>query len=333
MKIKVLAEYSKEMKHAGQKAKKDIETILANEFDAEIYTFFSVMEKNVFDKVSNKIKRNLFPLFKVSKGGILILQYPFSNKKMAYRKFRQKIVLVHDLAGLQRSNEKKREEELGILRDFDVIIVHNEKMKKYLIENGIKNKIIVLTVFDYLLDKAGERGANFNPKNVTVIYAGSLTKEKSPFIYQLDEKKMNFRLNLFGIGLDKDLGEKRKYFGAFSSEDLSVLKGDVGLVWDGNYDESDENVGFKRYQKYNNPHKMSCYLAAGLPVIVWAKAATAEFVKKNNIGYVINSVYDINDLDFSDYEVKRRNAEKIGKRLREGYYTVRAIKEAIKNEK
>ena len=143
---------------------------------------------------------------------------------------------------------------------------------------------------------------------------------------------MNFRLNLFGIGLDKDLGEKRKYFGAFSSEDLSVLRGDIGLVWDGNCDESDENVGFKRYQRYNNPHKMSLYLAAGIPVIVWAKAATAEFVKKNNVGYVINSVYDINKLDFADYETKRKNAQKIGGRLRSGHYTMRVINEALRYE-
>lgn len=331
MKIKVLAEYDKKTKHAGQKAKRDIEVILADKMGAEIYTFYSAKGRNAVGRILNKVKRNLFPIFRIGGGGTLLVQYPYSNIGLIYKKFRRKIIFIHDLPGLQKSNEKDRRDELALLREFDVIIVHNERMKKYLTDNGIKKRIVVLGVFDYLVKKIGRRKKNFDPGSVSVIYAGSLKKEKSPFIYQLDEDKMNFRLNLFGIGLDKDLGKKRKYFGAFSSDDLSALEGDVGLVWDGNYDESDEEVGFKRYQKYNNPHKMSLYLVSGMPVIVWRKAATAEFVEKNNVGYVIDSVYDINKLDFEDYEEKRKNAEEIGKRLRSGYYTMRAINEALEH--
>ena len=100
-------------------------------------------------------------------------------------------------------------------------------------------------------------------------------------------------------------------------------------MWDGNVDESDEHLTYKNYTKYNNPHKLSCYLAAGIPVIVWKKSAVANFVLKNNIGYVISSLYDINELDFSDYELKKKNIEKISKNLKNGYYTKKVIKQML----
>ena len=73
-------------------------------------------------------------------------------------------------------------------------------------------------------------------------------------------------------------------------------------------------------------------MAADIPVIVWEKSAIAEFVKKNNVGYTVKNVYNINDIDFSDYDIKRKNAIKIGKRVREGYYTKKVIKEILDEE-
>ena len=105
------------------------------------------------------------------------------------------------------------------------------------------------------------------------------------------------------------------------------------MVWDGNYDESDQNEGFKNYTKYNNPHKLSCYIAAGLPVIVWRKSAAAQFVNKYNIGYTISNLYDINNLDFSDYEEKLKNVSVIQKKVCNGKFTKDAINKVLEKIK
>ena len=168
-----------------------------------------------------------------------------------------------------------------------------------------------------------------------IIYAGNLVQAKSPFIYQLDEKKMNFKMNLYGIGLDKGVVNNQiSYKGKFQPDELpNKLVGKLGLIWDGNYDESDQNEGMKRYTKYNNPHKLSCYLASGVPVIAWEKAAIADFINENNIGYTINSIYDINNISILDWNKKLENVKVISKNVRSGYYTKKIFEDIVKDMK
>jgi hypothetical protein len=84
--------------------------------------------------------------------------------------------------------------------------------------------------------------------------------------------------------------------------------------------------------KINNPHKMSLYLAAGLPVIIWEEAAEAQFVKREQVGITVKSLYELpkilNGICEDDYEKMKKNAEVIGKRLRTGEYLTSAIKQA-----
>ena len=160
------------------------------------------------------------------------------------------------------------------------------------------------------------------------MYAGNL--EKSDFLTALDIDRMNFEFNLYGVGATEDINCKMRYKGAFAPDDLpNILEGDLGLVWDGKLDSSDGDTGFKNYTKYNNPHKLSCYIASGLPVIVWDKSAAADFVTKNNIGYCVSDLYEINSIDFSDYDVKRDNVLKIAQMVRSGIYTKNAMDKAL----
>ena len=87
----------------------------------------------------------------------------------------------------------------------------------------------------------------------------------------------------------------------------------------------------KNYTKYNNPHKLSCYMAAGLPVIVWEKSAISEFVKKNNLGYTIKTLEDINNLDFSNLEELKKNVKKIQSRVVSGEYTKKVFNKVLKD--
>ena len=82
----------------------------------------------------------------------------------------------------------------------------------------------------------------------------------------------------------------------------------------------------------NNPHKLSLYIAVGLPVIIWDEAAEAEFVKRENIGWTVSSLYELPDklanISEGDYTVMRNNAVRISKKLRDGEYMTRALKNA-----
>ena len=75
-------------------------------------------------------------------------------------------------------------------------------------------------------------------------------------------------------------------------------------------------------------------MAAGIPVIVWKKAAIAEFVKEQNIGILIDSLFELkNILDRvtdKEYETMKKNAENIKVKVSEGYYIKMALNKAMK---
>lgn len=64
-------------------------------------------------------------------------------------------------------------------------------------------------------------------------------------------------------------------------------------------------------------------------MIAWKESAVAKFIEKYNIGYLIDNLYEINDIDVSDYDEKRKNAINVGKKIREGYFTINAIEKVL----
>ena len=250
---------------------------------------------------------------------------------LGFARKRKTIVFIHDIDGLRYSDEKNLKQDVKRLNKIGNVVVHNLKMKEKLQNAGVTTNMYCLELFDYLCNKQTEEKERMLENNeITVAYAGNLIKEKSPFLYQLDPEKLNFRFNLYGVGIEKNLNDKMIYKGKKDPNELpNNIEGNLGLVWDGNFDESDADIGFKNYTKYNNPHKLSCYIAAGIPVIVWRNAAVAEFVKKNNIGYVVSNLYEINDLDFSDYEEKIKNVQNMKIQVRNGFYTQRVLEKIL----
>lgn len=111
---------------------------------------------------------------------------------------------------------------------------------------------------------------------------------------------------------------------------INSAEGDFGLVWDGgDINSCDGNWG--EYLKINTPHKISLYIRCGLPLIIWSKAAMAEFIKTNEIGICVDSLRDINNiykhLTKDEYKKMCDNVQRISKRLSEGWYCKTAISE------
>lgn len=323
----IIISYFNKKLNAGFKAPKDIINIFNN----------SKQNKEVYLTPKKGLKIKLENLIKLIKEAfskeIFLVQYPTITKINIYKIYisKKKIILLHDIDGLRQKNKSILRREIRCFKNFEYIICHNNKMKEYLVEQGIdEKKIKVLELFDYIVGENVDRVVKKDINNPIVVYAGNLVKDKSPFLYQVQQEKINFQLNLYGVGIEKGLNEKMKYQGSYEPDILpNKLEGDLGLVWDGNFDESDENEGFKNYTKYNNPHKLSCYIAAGIPVIVWRKSAIVDLVDKYNIGYKISNIYDINNLDLSDYDEKLKNVQELSKKVRQGYFTQRVINEIL----
>ena len=277
-------------------------------------------------------------LFKLKKNDILLLQYPMKKFykiacRLAHLKGAKVVTIIHDLGAFRRKKLTTQQENRRLeLTDF--LIVHNQTMREHLIKNGYKGGIHNLQIFDYLSD---ENPAVYETPHSPwkVLYAGNLGHWRNEFLYKLDTFINNWELNLYGKGFEEEKNRcNRLHYHGFTPSDQFIknAKGDFGLVWDG--DSLDECTGaWGEYLKINNPHKTSFYLRAGIPVIVWSKAAMAPFVRENNIGIVINSIKDLDkqldNLSHAEYTEMRKSAQIIKERLSQGYYFSEGLNSAL----
>lgn len=318
--------------HAGSKARNDIADILVKEGWEPLVVHHSE-EKGTLDKIKMLfLTRNDWSKIyhKIPEHSELLIQYPLAMypkvstvaipflKKMK-RKNVKLTFLIHDLDSLRGVYTNGERE---FLSTADVIIAHNPVMVEYLKQNGYSDKEIrSLNIFDYLTKgtvagrKAGEK--------TEVVIAGNLKREKAGYVYRLNEVEGEIQFRLYGPNYDGETqGKNVKYYGQYKPEELpEKLEGGFGLVWDG--DDLGACTGvFGEYMKYNNPHKTSLYLASGLPVIIWEKAAMAKYIEKNNLGIAVREMNEIplklKSLSEEDYRIMKSNVEIVGKQLCQG---------------
>jgi len=283
-------------------------------------------------------------------GDIVVYQHPMYGNRVAKKyitKIKKKvdctfIALIHDLESLRKGIERvsrvnPKTNQLAdnvLLKRFDKVICHNERMKDYLINNGfVESKLVTLEIFDYLTECSPS--VTKMSEKPTIAIAGYLAKGKCKYIYDIFNHsglQYNDKLlvHLYGIDYEeKEVNNNMNYHGSFSPEELpGVIEGDFGLVWDGTSTKTcTGNTG--EYLKYNNPHKTSLYLASGMPVIVWKQAAIADFVIRNNVGIVVDNLENldqvISNIKTEEYKKKRENAVIVGRKIRDGYYFKQAL--------
>lgn len=329
MKKYILNVLQTEKMHAGSKAQDDISLFLHQKNYMNIYIDGEMnrYERLLFFK--NDFRRKISIL---DTDDILLIQYPFyvgnyaQNIIAKYLHARQikSVILIHDIPSLrlQGTASKSITKEILWLNKFKFLISHNSKMTKWLKDNGCTCKIVDLNLFDYYVDESDTPIKSITySKLPRVLFAGNIGK--SPFLRKMVPE--SFELDLIGIGDSNSVVKNVKHLGAFAPEELPKhIKGEYGLVWDGNSVNESTN-----YMRFNNPHKMSLYLALGLPVIVWSEAAVADYVRKHRVGITIHSINELNEkienVSKEEYEIYQQNAMKIAYKLRTGYHTDRAV--------
>lgn len=319
---------------AGNKAKTDIEQIM------ESLSFKNVGLKQT--TYTNKVLSFLRTLagvvkapFFLHKEDWLVLQYPLKKYfsfvcDMAHLKGAKVVVLIHDLGSFRRK-ALTVEQEIKRLSHADYIIAHNDRMKAWLEKHHCQVPIGTLEIFDYLSEsRATPKTASHKP--YSIVYAGALNQRKNAFLYEVGEYAHSFRINLYGNGFDMEKAKGKECFnykGFVKSDELiATAQGDFGLVWDGaSVDTCSGNFG--EYLQYNNPHKTSLYIRCRLPIIIWEKAALADFVKKNHIGICVNSLKDIEPalakLTEEEYWEMYRNIQGIHDQIASGFYFKKAL--------
>lgn len=316
---------------AGFKARVDIVNILIKEG----YKYIDIDYNN-----NNKIKKIMafinIVFMKIENGSEVIIQYPLNKlvlniilKKVKLKKCNTTCI-IHDIDTLRRlsdTNDIEIKNEIKVLNKFNNVISHNKYMSNWLTEKGLTTRIYNLNLFDYLSES--NSNTEIKVEKYSIAYAtGVLGSEKSKFLYELiDKTNCNYNILLYG-GIEELLKEKIKnrnyinYKGSLPGDLIAkTISGSFGLVWDST--RVDDCTGdFGEYTKYNNPHKLSMYIAADMPVIVWSKSAIADFVKENNIGLCIDNICNIDEvlfkLSYDEYLNIKSNVKLFSKKVRNG---------------
>lgn len=313
--ILFFAEEPPNVNNAGNKARLDIDCILKKR---KITPYLCLKQHKIiklFDKIKyvlsvSYIKR-IAKLLMLSEKEIII-QYPIYSDRITKRLVAKLInrnkafLIVHDVDSLRCIGKITLEEERDILNSAKLLVVHNEKMKRSLSDLGIKTDMISLEVFDYLLDNVPNQIRRLDEP---IVFAGNLAKSKflKKSVWKND---MGVCVNLYGPSYSKeDYNENFIYRGCFSPNEVPFkIQGSFGLIWDGDSINTCSGA-YGHYMKYNNPHKLSLYIASCLPIIVWKEAAIAEFVEKKKIGFCVSEISEIPS------RIKRLNTDEYNRYL------------------
>ncbi|HEM5989253.1 TPA: sugar transferase [Streptococcus suis] len=343
MKIyQIVEDYNKGF-HAGSKATQDAVEILSSIGAEIIPVFVSTHQQSILGKIKRQLRylQDWNRVYKtVENNSILILQTPFrirqagrysSLLKLKKKKNVKIISVVHDVELLRYDNPKNRAEFLETLAVADQLVIHNDSMKQWYINQGVsENRLVTLEIFDYLNNKSSSVETDYS-KRVTI--AGNLSKEKSPYVYQLGQIT-NVSFDLLGVNYSPtDKNSNVNYKGAFPPDEVPhQLTSGFGLVWDGPSIDSCTDVTGE-YLRYNNPHKLSLYISSSLPVIIWSEAAEAKFVREYGVGITVSTLYELGEklemISESEYSQMVENAKSVKSKLQDGYFLKRAIVNAI----
>jgi hypothetical protein len=326
--------------NAGSKAIDDCKKILNKNNYKDLEVNFIKTPYLIFYNVLKLFSNLVYFLFTIKKKSIIVVQYPLKGINNYFRffarllKYKQCLIacIIHDVDSIRDKKFNIKKEILN-LNAYTVVVSHNNRMTAWLTANGLTAKVVELEIFDYLHNNAGyNKLKDFTINDKTVVFAGSLGRGK--FIYDLYKIEGEVKFRLYGTFINSEVitaHNNVKWMGTYPPDGLiEELKGEFGLVWDG---DSINHCGGRigEYLQYNNPHKASLYIAAGIPIIIPSNAAIADFVLKNNIGITINSIADIpaklNRMSDQEYSVMLKNTNAVGEKVRIGYFFNSALKQ------
>lgn len=330
-----------EQKNAIQKPRSDSEKTMSKLGFTPVYT--SYQQSDPITKHLKRYQELMAFSKKLQPGDIFLVQHPALRNTIFLKKFLlsiketgvKTVALVHDLNYIRRQKESNYFQKAQLyLKDvrtlaaYDKVIVHNDAMKFELQKWGIPaTRLVPLEMFDYLTEDG-----LVDREDEGIIIAGNLSRGKAGYCYQLPKAPyFNLYGSFFEASQSKN-GENVSYKGTYEPNNISVMKGKYGLVWDGPSSTTCSG-DYGHYLKYNTPFKSATYLAAGLPVIVWEKSALKQFVSENKCGFAVKSLFDIEKalktISDEQYNEMKNNSLQIGEKIRNGEFLKSALEKCF----
>ncbi len=327
---------------SGNKAKTDYEDTLAEMGAVNLALRRTTYRNKVLTFVLNLMGIVKYA-FCVRKDDVLVLQYPLKKYftlvcRVAHWRKARVVALIHDLGSMRR-RKLTVGQEISRLSNADYVIASNEVMKQWLEQKGLTIPMGALGLHDYRSDifrGCEVRGTRYEKKLPIIVYAGALAMRKNAFMLQMGDIANDYQLHVYGNadglpGLQPSPSVVIKGFMP-AEEFIAKVEGDYGLVWDG--DSLDACTGnFGEYLRYNSPHKLSFYIRAGLPVVVWREAALASIVEKEGIGLCIDSIRQLGErlaaITPEQHATMLRNVSRVSQKMSEGGFLRNALQEAM----
>lgn len=237
------------------------------------------------------------------------------------------VCIIADIEGLRDADDSLLAAEKRDFRRWRYFVVHNEAMREWILAVVPGAQCALLSYFDFLTASVD---TNRQPAP-EIAFAGNL--EKSPFTAQLPQiSSARLRFHLYGPGYRA--GENAAgvtHHGVYRPEEMpGQIQGSFGLIWDGESIDSCSG-SYGEYLRLNTQHKLSLYILAGLPVIVWREAATAKMVASAGIGKCIGSLRELESLvagiSVEEYAAMRTRMRPLAKKISEGGNLADAIEE------
>lgn len=312
--------------NAGPKARADVRYFLHQvgfeDLISDDVTNLIQKEDVLWRRIFSKIKQ-------LTCEDIIVIQYPIYSKilmQLIIKKIKKQgcqcYLIIHDLESLRIFKDRMgfHQGEVKLINQTDGAIVHNQIMLNKMRQMGVDVKLVPLELFDYHTDTLLP-DHQFGKK---VAFAGNLMKSRFLLKWGNDTP-----LDLYGKPIHLF---RSKVITLYGSVNANLLPGKLiesyGLVWDGKSLDTCNGM-YGDYLQYNNPHKFSLYLASGMPVITWRKAAIAEFIQGHQVGLVVDHLSGIdqvlNQITKEQYEKMRKNATEIALNVRKGYYIKQAV--------
>lgn len=266
-----------------------------------------------------------------------------------------KVLVIHDLKSLQSNLFNGHDKELPVLEWYErermlveaasVIITHSQSMSRKIREMypSVGARMVSLELFDYLCESDQGSSWSFLPtklnESITKIAfcgnlnASSLFGEMIKDLPQVPSLEYHLFSPTWGMPNQISRQDMVIHLEEHASKLPAVVRGmecSFGLCWWAN------SVMESEYLSIIAPHKASCYLAAGVPLIAPKGTYIGDFVTEQGLGLTISSLSDISELTSSispsAFQSMRRNVAKYSSKVRSGYYTRSALLASLPTE-
>lgn len=329
MRIHVTNVYGFSIRSTVLQSQHEVVDILKDLCDSEIGLFRYYNEEEPKNELSSRLDG---VIARLNAGDVVIFQSPTWNGVDWDNALVDKIKLyggrvvffIQDVPPIQfENNYFLMPYFIDMYNKAEVVIVPSEKMYQRLVEEG-------LTVKKYVVQKMWDFNVHMDMHTPSferkLYFLGDVSR--FPFFqnWQYDTP-----LHVFG-NHKPDYDYSKVYFGGWLNKTellLELSKGGFGLVWGNQEDPKDEKV----YYKMNCSYKLASYLSAGIPVIVPDYLSNADFVKENNIGFVVSNLEEadkaVQECSEQQYNEIVSNVKKVQYLINNGYFTKKLFVDSL----